>query len=419
MNKSIPKKQLLPFIQKTKEAAEVAGYSLNALRHYHRDGFLPISDLFRRENEENFSQTLLDSFVTEKITLYDKKIISRSCYQNARKASFLLSEYCETGEISWKYIPSRRHRGLTPVFYEILELFSQEKVADGTLQVSTMKTYRSAIRQFLFILETKGIHDFTHLSFEIVNESATDFAKHFPAGTKSSIPAVRLFLKYLQEKNLIHQALHQALPEYSATRRRIRQGFSCEEIDQILSFPDTNTPIGKRDFAIFMLATQTGLRSVDLAYLEFSSIHWDTFEIHITQHKTGKSLTLPLEIESANALADYILHARPDFDSPIIFLCQLPPYRGLHPRSLSSVLSRYLRRNELENSLTPRRGMHSLRRAFGARLLSSEIPLEVLSELLGHSSVDSTKPYVATDETGLRQCGLPLLGIEVQGGAMV
>jgi hypothetical protein len=42
----------------------------------------------------------------------------------------------------------------------------------------------------------------------------------------------------------------------------------------------------------------------------------------------------------------------------------------------------------------------------------------MLSEMLGHSNIDSSKPYVAVDEVGLRSCAIGLYGIEVKAGEL-
>lgn len=405
-------------IQQTLLAMQHSTYSKRSIAEYDKYGFSLILSYFMQRDENNYSETLLDEFIQECIALYNNKELGRTIYQKSRKSAFLLKEYLETGKIIWQRIPSQKTRMLSTDFQKHLDLFCREKTKDGTLIESTMKTYRSAIRQFLFLLEKRNMANFSKITLQIVSEVLTDFAKQYPAGTKSSIPSVRLFLKFLYEIGSVSVDLQKAIPEFATTRSAIRLGFSSQEIEKILLLPDTNTKIGKRDFAIFTLATQTGLRSVDIAYLKFSSIDWKKLKIHITQHKTGKPLSLPLPIESANALASYILQARFDCDSPFVFLCDNLPLRSLEPRSLSTILTRYLTKYDLHNPLVPRRGMHSFRRAFGPRLLSSEIPLAFLSELLGHSHIDSTKPYVGTDEVGLRKCGLSLSGIEVEEGAL-
>jgi hypothetical protein len=46
-------------------------------------------------------------------------------------------------------------------------------------------------------------------------------------------------------------------------------------------------------------------------------------------------------------------------------------------------------------------------------MLEAEIPLTTISQVLGHRSMDSAKPYLSVDEKNLRKCSLSLDGINV------
>jgi integrase len=164
-----------------------------------------------------------------------------------------------------------------------------------------------------------------------------------------------------------------------------------------------------------MLAFQTGLRACDISNLERQNINWRTSEIQIAQTKTGRALSLHLPVESGNAIADYILNARPKCDVANIFICKDRPFRHIGNRSMSSIISRYMHKAGIAESLVKRRGFHSFRRTFGKRLLESETSLDMLNELLGHSKMDSSKPYIAIDETGLKKCALGLVSMAKAG----
>lgn len=414
MNESNTNQTLAKIIEETKEAMKKANYTENSIKMYQNTGFSQITRYFNLHDQTTFSPKILDNFLCEKRNQYKTSKISCEFYRNIRKSVFLLNEYYETSEIIWRRITPEKTKQLTPVFRNYLDLFCEDKINLGILQNSTANYYRTVIRQFLFLLEAENQYDFSNVSFQITNEILTKLSIQYPSGSGNFIAAIRCFLKYLYENEMISEDLQKSIPEFHANRRIIRHGFTPKEIEQILSFPDTDTAMGKRDLAIFTLATQTGLRGVDIANLKFSSIKWKSLEMQLVQHKTNKVLTLPLEVTTINVLADYILNGRPESDMEYIFITHVKPYRVFQPRSLSAILVRYLKKHNLYNPNIPRRGMHSLRRSFGARLLHSEVPLDVISELLGHSSVNSTKPYIATDEKGLRSCGLTLNGIEVK-----
>ena len=89
---------------------------------------------------------------------------------------------------------------------------------------------------------------------------------------KSCISAIRSFLAFAFDAGLTSEPLQTAIPETAAPRRVIRHGFSLEEQDILLDAPDRSTVVGKRDYAMMLLAVQTGLRVIDISNLR-SRIH--------------------------------------------------------------------------------------------------------------------------------------------------
>lgn len=395
-----------------------AGYSEKSIQRYTVNGFAPISNYFNQRGVCHYSEALLDNFINEKRDAYDQKLISRYIYQNARKAAMLLKEFHDTGTIQWHYIPAWNTKTLTINFAHAVQSYCETNSQNRTLAPGTIATSKSAIRQFLFCAEELGIYDLPKLTRSIVNSCITILAPRYPCGMKSCIPAIRSFLTFAFDTGLITEPLQTAIPETAAPRRVIRHGFSLEEQDTLLCAPDRSTIVGKRDYAMMLLAVQTGLRVVDISNLAFRNIDWHESVLKLVQHKTGQPLSLPMESVVGNALADYILNGRPECDCSYVFLTKDLPYRKLHNRSASSIVSRYIQKFEIDRETILRRGFHSFRRSFGARMLQSEVPLEMLSELLGHTSINSSKPYIAIDVEGLRNCAIGLSGIEVRAGEL-
>ncbi|WP_304634847.1 site-specific integrase, partial [uncultured Oscillibacter sp.] len=276
-----------------------------------------------------------------------------------------------------------------------------ESMAETSLNVA-----RSAIRRFLFEMEDHGFRslaDFTQMN---VNGCVTSFASHYAGGLGAAIYSVRVFLHFLFEDGVTDIDLSLSLPELVATRKMFREGFTESELEHLLEHPDRFTAIGKRDYAMMVLAAQSGLRACDVVRLKLDSIDWRTREIRLVQHKTGEPLSLPLEAESGNAIADYILHGRPDSTHPNIFLCHTGVIRPLDARSASGVVSKHMK---LVGIPAKHRAFHALRRTFGTRLLQNEVSFELIQQLLGHRDMDSMKLYLSIDEQGLKQCALPLL----------
>ncbi|WP_427854399.1 tyrosine-type recombinase/integrase [Desulfosporosinus metallidurans] len=158
---------------------------------------------------------------------------------------------------------------------------------------------------------------------------------------------------------------------------------------------------------------KTGLRSGDIVKLQFINIDWKNDEIHIIQRKTNRPLILPLEPNVGNAIYDYVLHGRPVADSPYIFLRTRPPHKKLCNSSLNSIICKYMDAIGVSHKPGEKKGFHSFRRSLGTWMLENEVPLDTIKEVLGHSHMNSSRPYLSTNLEKLKNCSLSLDGIEV------
>ena len=66
----------------------------------------------------------------------------------------------------------------------------------------------------------------------------------------------------------------------------------------------------------------------------------------------------------------------------------------------------YLYKAGIEVTPEKNHGMHTLRHSLANELLRKEIPLPVISEILGHKSLETTMQYLRADTEQLRCCTL-------------
>ena len=190
---------------------------------------------------------------------------------------------------------------------------------------------------------------------------------------------------------------------------KLHEGFSDEEIAKIINGIDRSTVCGKRDYAILMLAIHTGLRGVDVLTLTFDSIDWVKKEIHLIQSKTSQALTLPVPTSALNAIADYVLNARPESqERSKIFLRSKKPYEPMKTWTSHTVVRRNAEKVGLKWAAEERKGFHSFRRTIASWMLEAEIPLEMITEILGQRNTNSARPYIAVHQTKLADCALNL-----------
>lgn len=400
------KDNIFTLVWKTHQAMIKLGLSDTTIRHYRTEGLSVILNRHYKERTESFSTEIVNKLVSEKRTQYEYGKTSRVSYQNLRKAVHWLLEMHNTGNITAEKIPNWGLRNLCKPFYLILQEYYTNAEQKENMAKTSLKVAVSAVRRFLFELEDHNFCSLTDLTSKNVNSCITDFAKHYKGGLNSAMHSVRSFLRFIHDKGITTDDLSKSLPQLIVSRKIFHEGFTQDELEHLLNMPDRNTPIGKRNYAIMLLAAQSGLRACDIVRLELNNIDWRAMEIRIVQHKTGQPLALPLEIESGNAMADYILNGRPKTKLPYMFLCHIGVHRPLDAHSASAMVSKYMKQ---ANIYAGRRAFHALRRTFGTKLLQNETPMELIQQLLGQTDINSMKPYLSIDEQGLKQCALPMI----------
>jgi len=377
------------------------------LHNYCFDAFGRILRAHLSNGVTKYSKALTESLVNELRTRMQQGNLSGSVFSIARKAAALLDEYHKTGTLEWRKQENWNKREPVEEFAQALEQFCVEMTRIDRYSAATMKSTKSTVRRFLFTLEDSGVNSFNRVTLKAVSDCVTTFSQGFQGGVNFMLFSVRIFLQYLYENDTIQVDLRKGIPEAAPLKRTVHEGFTVEEIHKLLGAPRKDTSVGIRDYAMMLLAAQTGLRSVDIANLKRGDVDWRCNEIRIVQHKTGKAISLPLAPETGNAIANYVLHHRPDSNLPFVFLCEYGPCRPLNPASVSANVTKYMRRAGIDTT-NVQRGSHSFRRSFGTRLLEAEVPIDTLLQLLGHSQANSARPYLSASEKGLKSCALSL-----------
>jgi len=233
----------------------------------------------------------------------------------------------------------------------------------------------------------------------------------------NSVHNVKLYLRklcaYLHSRGLLPNSYVSLLGFRVSRQARQFPTTPPEEIEAVLNLIDRDTPKGKRDYAMFMLAVVTGLRAVDIMRLKLTDIDWRKGEINLIQSKTGQNLQLPLTADIGEALQDYILNGRQHSLEPQIFLWCKPPYRPFADAvAIGDAYDEYRRMAGYEREAFDGKGFHSLRRTVGTSLVTSDIPLADAAQLLGKIRPESMKKYIALDVAHLKECALNLADIE-------
>ena len=219
---------------------------------------------------------------------------------------------------------------------------------------------------------------------------------------------VRSFLRFLTMRGILPKDLSVGLPKIRIPRdATIPSVCDHELIVRLLGAVDRSSAKGKRDYAILLLACRLGLRAGDILTLKLEHLLWEDSTIEIRQAKTGTPLSLPLTNEIGEALIDYLKSGRPQTTHREVFLRVNPPFDPFRESNNLHHIVTYWRRLAGITFRTPqKRGIHSLRHTLATRLLEKGTPLTTIAEILGHTSLESTRIYAKTDVEALRSVAL-------------
>ena len=402
--------QLSDLLVKIRQHVENQGY-IKASRYYYIVGINNIRRHFEQKSQVVYSRETAWEYVLERRQQYENGVIAHNTFLYTWKVAEMLEECYRTGVITRRRSQNWGFERLCPENETLLAEYERKKAEKGYLP-STLISARSAIRYFLFYLEHKGKMSVTEIDRSDISGYIPLLSQRNPSGISGILSQLRTFFRYLAQEGLADENLILSLQLQESTRKKVRFGFTLAEIDAILNAIDRSSNIGKRDYAMLLLAKHTGLRAIDVVNLKLNDIDWYGKEIRIVQHKTARPLVLPLETNVGNAIAEYILNARPDSDVSTIFLRTKAPYDALVPVNGSSIVKRHAKCAGVEWKPNEYKGFHSFRHALGTRMLSADIPLHTISEVLGHSDSGSTKPYLATNLEQLKMCAISLAGFE-------
>lgn len=322
-----------------------------------------------------------------------------------RKAAFVLADYLSSGELCW----SRRSYQQFPLpehFQSVLDGFENSMIhllSEGSIRLILQMT-----RKFLLFLVERECMEISSMELCHVSEFIRqESPKHISHKINLTWP-VKKFLHYLQDMGLASINADIFLENPVPARKKVLPCLEDSEIEALFSQVDKNSVRGKRDYAVMRLALDTGMRWSDIAGLKLSEINWQKKEISFSQKKTGAPLVLPMTVGAGNAVADYILNARPRTDSPYVFLRLRRPYDRLNSRTPAANIMNLYQSEDFVHQAGDGKGFHSFRRTMGTRLIKADIPLTTVSQILGHTNPDSTKRYLFLHDEKLLACCMDL-----------
>jgi integrase/recombinase XerD len=136
-----------------------------------------------------------------------------------------------------------------------------------------------------------------------------------------TLPALRSLLRYLHTAGYLPQSLAGAVPAGKAgpRGRGLPAAAVRDDIRRALAACDRDSAAGQRDYAIVVMMTRMGLRGGEVARLELGDVNWRGGELTI-RGKGARVDVLPLPADVGQAMAEYLMQARPTTVARTLFV---------------------------------------------------------------------------------------------------
>lgn len=157
----------------------------------------------------------------------------------------------------------------------------------------------------------------------------------------------------------------------------------------------------KRDYCIFVVGINVGLRAGDLLSLKIGDITDGTAifdEVTIKEQKTKKSKTFSLNKSAKEAIRLYLNQLDSSNADDYLFKSRKGGHIGVRP--LHHIIKSTLRDLGIKGNY----GTHTLRKTMAYHRYKNNVPIETLQKMLNHSSSAITLRYIGITQKVISEC---------------
>ena len=171
--------------------------------------------------------------------------------------------------------------------------------------------------------------------------------------------------------------------------QEIRTAFTDVELDALRSACKS---VQERALVEFLVST--GVRVSELTSMRIEDVDFDDLSVHVVHGKGSKERMTYMTAVTAKHLLAYI-RSRKEKESPMLF-CNHEG--GAFSSKWIQKLVKQIGKRASVDDVHP----HRFRRTFATNLVNRGMDIQEVQKLLGHSSINTTLVYVATDDKKVR-----------------
>lgn len=287
-----------------------------------------------------------------------------------------------------------------------MDVFLREYLAslklERNLSENTIASYKNDLTSLLNFLNDSGVDDPSQINSKMLNDFFILLTKLGLSSRSSAryYSSLKGFFGYLIASSYI-----EANPMEKISAPKVSKGLpnvlNINEIEAILSQPDTSKKLGLRDKALLETFYACGLRVSELINLKISDLFLSEEMIRVFG-KGSKERFVPIGSSAINWISEYLKNSRPLLEKKaksqhVLFLNS----RGtkLSRMGVWKIVDSNAKLAGIKKEVHP----HTFRHSFATHLLEGGADLRAVQEMLGHVDISTTQIYTHIDRDYIKQ----------------
>ena len=173
--------------------------------------------------------------------------------------------------------------------------------------------------------------------------------------------------------------------------------FTVEEVRILLALPDDNYETGLRNKVLLSLMYATGARAQEICDLKVKDFNFNVKPVTVSiLGKGSKRRQISIPDKASAIIYKYIRHRKID-DKPDSFIFSSQTHEKMSVSCIEEIFKKYIKEaKELHPDLFKMESYspHSMRHTTATHMIEMGIPLIVIKNFLGHSSITTTEVYI-------------------------
>ncbi len=263
---------------------------------------------------------------------------------------------------------------------ELIVAFKEHLTIIKSLALNTIEAYIRDIEDFqLYLVSQKK---------SLINISSEDLLSYLAlidnARTQNRhLSSINIFYAFCEQ---YYDDIEKPKASFAKIQKNLPKYIAAEKIMKNIELIDRTTILGKRDYSIILFLYATGVRVSELISIKKNDI--DENWLKVIYAKGSKQRVVPIAQIAIDALEDYLNSRK--IKSEFLFLNYLG--KPISRISIFKVTKKYFDQSP-----------HTFRHSYATSLILGGADLMVVSELLGHSNIETTQIYTHIEQQHLKE----------------